>query len=93
MKLTLLWEKLESRRERCLDLLGELYAFIDDIDDSLLRQIFTYRYIDGESWRVVAEHIGEKDEQYPRRLHNRYLAGKKVPSLAKFDENDEKNVV
>ncbi len=93
VKLALLWERLESRRERCLDLLGELYAFIDDIDDSLLRQIFTYRYIDGKSWRAVAERIGERDEQYPRRLHNRYLAGKNVPSLAKLDENDGKKVV
>ena len=93
VKLAVLWERLEARRTRCLELLGALYAFIDDIDDSLLRQIMTYRYIDGETWQGVAERIGEKDEQYPRRLHNRYLAGKNVPSLAKFDENDGKNVV
>ena len=93
VKLALLWDRLEARRARCLDLLGALYAFIDDIDDSLMRQIMTYRYIDGETWQGVAERIGEKDEQYPRRIHNRYLAGKKVPSMAEFDENDEENVV
>ena len=92
-KLVDLWALLEARRVRCLDLLGALYAFIDDIDDSLMRQIMTYRYIDGESWQGVAERIGEKDEQYPRRLHNRYLAGKKEPEMVKCDENDEENVV
>ena len=93
VQLSLLWDRLEARRARCMDLLGALYAFIDDIDDSLLRQIFTYRYIDGETWQGVARRIGERDEQYPRRLHNRYLTDKKVPSFARFDENDEENMV
>ena len=78
-KLAALWDRLERRRTRCLDLLGALYAFIDDIDDSLVRQIMTYRYIDGDTWQAVAIRIGERDEQYPRRIHNRYLAGREVP--------------
>lgn len=72
-ELARLWKRLEERRTRCLEELGALYALIDDIDDSLLRQILTYRYVDGDCWRQVAERIGEKDEQYPRRLHNRFL--------------------
>lgn len=68
-----LTDRLEARRTRCMELLGALYEFIDDIDDSLLRQIFTHRYIDGETWQQVAFHVGNVDEQIPRKLHNRYL--------------------
>ena len=86
-------ERRDARRGRCMELLGALYAFIDDIDDSLMRQIMTYRYIDGETWQGVAFRIGERDEQYPRRLHNRYLAGHEVPSMAEADGNDEESAV
>ena len=78
-RLARLRDRLEDRRQRCLDLLGALYAFIDDIDDSLMRQIVTYRYIDGDTWQAVAIRIGERDEQYPRRLHNRFLERVEVP--------------
>lgn len=74
VQLALLWDRLEARRGRCMELLGALYAFIDGVEDSRMRQILTYRYVDGESWRCIAGYIGERDEQYPRRLHNRFLA-------------------
>ena len=64
---------MEARRWACMEELGRLYAFIDDIPDSRLRRIFAFRYIDGLSWLQVAFKIGEHDEQYPRRLHNRYV--------------------
>lgn len=78
---------LERRRELCMDELGRLYRFIDNIDDSLMRRIMTYRYVDGLSWRQVAFKIGECDEQYPRRKHNEFLA------FAKIDENDEGELI
>lgn len=81
--------RLTAKRARCMALIGALYAFIDDIDDSLIRQIMTYRYIDGDTWRQVAARIGERDEQYPRRLHNRYLAGKRVPHIGDFDKKEQ----
>ena len=62
-----------------MEQLGALYDFIDGIDDSLMRQIMTRRYIDGHPWRIVAAYIGERDEQYPRRLHNRYLQKLELP--------------
>lgn len=72
-KLATLAERLEARRLRCMELLGELYDFIDGVEDSRMRLILTCRYIDGDSWQRVAFRIGETDEQYPRRLHRRYL--------------------
>ena len=71
--------KLVARRQRCMEQLGALYDFIDDIEDSQMRQIMTCRYIDGHPWRIVAAYIGERDEQYPRRLHNRYLRKTELP--------------
>ena len=65
--------RLEARRERCMALLGEIYAFIDDIDDSLIRQIFTLRYIDGMTWLAMSTKIGCMDESNLRKLHNKYL--------------------
>ena len=84
--------RMERRRLDCMEELGRLYAFIDDADDSLIRQILAARYIDGLSWQRIAMRIDEGDEQVPRRLHNRYLQ-KKIAEGLKFDENDEPNVL
>lgn len=81
-------DRMARRRLDCLEELGRLYAFIDDLPDSQLRQIFAARYIDGLSWQNVAWRIGETDEQVPRRLHNRALR-KKIAENTKFDEKDE----
>ena len=79
MRLAALRERLVQRRAQCMEQLGALYGFIDDIDDSLLRQIMAGRYIDGLTWKEVAARIGERDEQYPRRAHNRFLARISLP--------------
>jgi len=63
--------RMEARRLSCMEELGCLYAFIDDLPDSRLRRIFAFRYIDGLTWLQVAFRIGETDEQYPRRVHNK----------------------
>ena len=78
-------DRMEARRVDCLNALAALYAFIDDIPDSLTRQIFMHRYIDGMSWQQVAFRVNEFDEQFPRRIHNRYLK--------KLDENDERKAI
>lgn len=85
-------DRMEARRLDCMEELGRLYAFIDDVDDSLIRQILAARYIDGLSWQRIAIRIDEGDEQVPRRLHNRFLQ-KKVLEKSKFDENDEPKVL
>lgn len=59
--------------ERCWKELKQLNQFINTIDDSQLRQIFSLRYINGLTWQQIAFAVGESDESYPRRLHNRFL--------------------
>ena len=79
---------LDERRAQCLEELERLYGFIGTIDDSLTRQVFTYRYVDGLSWHRVAVALGEADEQFPRRLHNRYLRERGGAALTEADAPD-----
>ena len=74
-RLAALAERLDRRRTACMAQLGALYDFIDGVPDSRMRQILTLRYVDGRSWQSVAFAIGEADEQFPRRLHHRFLQG------------------
>lgn len=51
-------------------------AFIENIPDSEIRNIFRLRYLYGArkpSWQEVAFKIGKHDESYPRRKHDAYL--------------------
>lgn len=78
---------IASNIQRCWYELNRLHRYIASIEDSQMRQIMTLRYVYGYTWQRVAFEIGETDEQYPRRKHNRYLA------LDDNDENDETDVV
>ena len=80
-RLTAMRDELESRRAACMAQLDALVRYIAAIDDSLMRQIMAARYIDGLSWKEVAARIGERDEQYPRRLHNRFLTRSALPEI------------
>ena len=51
-----------------------LIRYIEDIPDSDVRELFMLRYVDGvRSWQRIAFLVGEHDESYVRRKHNRYL--------------------
>ena len=57
-KLNRLQKKLSRRVKELIDLVEETYEYIDNIDDSLIRQIISLRYINGLTWEQVAAHIG-----------------------------------
>jgi len=78
-QLATLRDALAARRATCMAQLIALHRYIDAIDDSRMRQIMAGRYVDGLSWKEVAARIGERDEQYPRRLHNRFLMQSTLP--------------
>ena len=63
---------------------NRLIRYISGIKDSLTRQIFELRYIDGLTWQQIAFEVGEHDETYVRRKHNYYL---------KLAENAESNAI
>lgn len=49
---------IEAKCRQCLYERRRLERYIADIDDSLLRQIFTYRFVSGLSWGQVAACVG-----------------------------------
>lgn len=65
---------LVERKVKCEQLKIKIEEFISDIPDSITRQVFQYRYIDGLGWQVIAYRIGKHDESYPRKvIHDKYL--------------------
>ncbi len=52
---------------------NRLMRYINGIDDSLVRQIMTLRYINGMTWNAVADTIGGNTEDSVRKIHDRYL--------------------
>lgn len=67
---------LLKRKLKCEEMKLEIEKFISEIPDSLTRQIFQLRYIDGLTWQRIAFKIGKYEESYPRKLiHDKYLEG------------------
>lgn len=52
---------LEERRARLEEQLEEIDGFIDGLQDSQLRQIIQYHYIDGHSWVKTARLVNNKE--------------------------------
>lgn len=63
---------------------NRLNRYIASVEDAQMRMILSMRYVNGLSWQGVANNIGERDESYVRKKHNRFL---------KLSENSEKDVL
>lgn len=65
---------ISTRQTLCLLERKRLEEYIDGIDDSLTRQIFTLRFVNGLTWDQVAESIGyENGGESVRVTCYRYL--------------------
>ena len=65
---------IEAKHQQCLYERSRLERYIADIDDSLLRQIFTYRFVNGLPWLQVAAGIGGNNTADSVRVAcNRYI--------------------
>lgn len=65
---------LQHKLHRCVREYDDLNRFVASIDDSLMRQIISYRHINGLSWRQVAFHIGGGNtEDGVRMQYKRFL--------------------
>lgn len=49
---------IEAKHQQCLYERSRLERYIASIDDSLLRQVLTYRFINGLPWEQVAACVG-----------------------------------
>lgn len=66
---------IEAKLQLAIVEYRRLNQYIAGIDDSLIRQIVAYRFVDGLPWRQVAFHIGGGNtEDSCRMALNRYLA-------------------
>ena len=69
-----LQNKLNRRMDELIDLVEEANTFIESIDDSLVRQIITLRYVNGLPWDKVAENIGGNNTaDSVRKVAERFL--------------------
>ena len=75
-KIKRLKEKLQRRVDDLIDLVVEINEYIETIDDSLIRQIITLRYVNGLTWDQVAARIGGGNTADSlRKMHDRFLKG------------------
>lgn len=65
---------IEAKHQQCLYERSRLERYISGINDSLLRQVFTYRFISGLPWLQVAACIGgDNTADGVRMMCNRYI--------------------
>lgn len=68
---------LEAKEEELLELLSDVEEYINSIEDSRIRRIFRYRYVDNMSWVRVAIQMGGKHTADSCRMaHDRYIEEK-----------------
>ena len=65
---------IREKRARCIVKRKRLEEYIAGIPDSLLRMVFTYRFVDGMTWGRVSESLGVRTtEESVKKLCYRYL--------------------
>jgi hypothetical protein len=75
-KLLRLRDRLERRKGDLQDLRAEIFAWVEGIEDSLLRQVIILRHVNGLSWRQVAREIGAGTTwDSLRKMHDRFIEG------------------
>ena len=73
---------IEAKQRQCIHERNRLERYISDIDDSLTRQIFTLRFVEGLDWEDVAERLSDR------------FSGKYVSNICyQYLKNDEKKGV
>ena len=73
-KMDRLKRRLERRIDDLMDLQAEILAFVEGIEDSLLRQVIVLRHVNGLTWEQVAAEIGSSTTWNSlRMMHDRFL--------------------
>lgn len=66
-------KKLDEFMIKLLQLQNKIEDFIETLDDTVLRQIMRYRYIDGFGWVKIMHLMGYESESKARMKHDRFL--------------------
>lgn len=65
--------KLFKRKTELIDLVSNINEYINNIDDSEIRQIIVLKYVNGLTWDSVARYLQYADESVPRKKLDRYF--------------------
>ncbi len=68
---------LDLNLKKCFYELNRLDRYIESVDDPLLRQIMTYRFINGYSWSKISYMIGGNNTADGLRIKMMRFLGKK----------------
>ena len=67
---------IEAKVKLCVVEYNRLCRYVAGIDDSLIRQIISFRFIDGMTWRSVAHSVGGGNtEDSVRQAFHRFIKG------------------
>lgn len=70
---------IQEKIRKCIYLQNRILRYINSIDDSLIRQILTERYIELKSWRQIAFIVGGGNtEESVRKIHDRFIKRQKA---------------
>ena len=64
---------IAARQIQCIHERARLERWINEIPDSLTRQVFQVRFVDGKSWGEVAAAVGNNTESSVKMICHRYL--------------------
>lgn len=65
---------IRSKQDMCVAHYNQIMRYVAGIDDSLIRQIITYRHIDMMKWRDIAQKVGGgNSEDGLRKIYTRFL--------------------
>ena len=74
-------ELIEAKVKLCMLEYNRIHRFVDEVEDSLMRQVLVLRHVNGMKWHQIAHHIGRdpKNGKYYsgdalRMKHDRFLA-------------------
>ena len=70
-------KELQEKMKEALTEHNRILRYVRAIDDSLTRQIFWLRFLDGLSWEMVADKIGGTSSDSVKKTCYRYLKRKK----------------
>lgn len=66
--------KLEQRKAKCRQQVEQIEAYIYHVEDSLIRQLLIYRYVEGLRWNDIAAKMGGGySADYLRIMLDRFL--------------------
>ena len=69
--------RISTKTQKLMDKINKAFEYIESIEDSNIRQILTYRYIDGLTWEQTGESMSYSWETV-RKKHDKFI--KSIPN-------------